>query len=132
MASVAGKYLYGIFDKTLGGFITWRENKPKPVGEVAGILLFTTGVKAEAYIEKVMPLRVGLVKVVAVARNKMCQLVNEMMQAGIDYALVDVPPIAVDQLSEGIDKAETLGDDKNDLIRHYGIVDLRKVVARLL
>lgn len=120
--NIPGAALYAIHDIMLNGFITWFENKHGV--EIRGILLFTTGEKCENYIHKVMPARVEHVSVCKVPRRKMQAFVAQMVTSGIDYALIDVPPIVVDQFSEGVDLAE------RELIREYGIVDLKKLHAR--
>ena len=123
---IPGDFLYAIHDTKLNGFITWHEKKPQPVGDVSGILLFTTGELCEEYISKILPKRINFVSVCKIGKQNMKPFVHNLLKNQIDYALINVPPIVVDQFSEGEKIAE------QDLIRDYMIVDLKKLVARFL
>lgn len=119
-------YLYMIEDLSLKGYITWSEKRGGV--EVIAVLMFTTGEKAEEYIYKVLPRRgyEGKVGVCRVSNAMIKPWIKQMRDADIDYALIDVPPIAADQFSEGYIRAE------EELVRDYAIVDLDTLSKRYL
>lgn len=108
-----GSRLYALFDKKLGGFITWME---KGAG---AIFLFTSGDKAERYAHLVWPNRP--LSVYLIEKAKASVFIASMLKSNIGYALLDVPP-------EHADVYELYDDE---LIRNYAIIDLRKARARM-
>ena len=120
-----GSALYAILDLKLDGYITWSEKK-KGIGEIIGVLMFSKGDLAEEYIHKVMPARAEFVSVCKVGKKVAHTFVAQMVSAGVDYALIDIPPIAVDQLAEGEVAAQ------QDLDRDYMIVDMKKLAVRFM
>lgn len=123
---IPGKALYTLLDMKINGYLTWTETKPHPIGEVIGVLMFTTGELAEEYIHKVMPARAEFVSVCRVSKELSSVFIAQMIASKIDYALIDVPPIAVDEHAEGLKGFE------QDYVRDYAIVDIKKAGARFI
>ena len=109
---IAGEKLYALHDENLNGFLTWMEKG------TSAILLFTTGGKAEEYINMVYPKRP--LSVYAVHKTRMTTFVESMIVSGLEYAVIDLP-------WQHADWTESYEDD---VVRDYAIVDLRMVKAR--
>ena len=108
-----GSKLYAIYDRQLKGFITWMEKK------TSAIFLFTTGEKAEKYIHDVSvgrPLVVYLIH-----KHKARAFIDQMLNAGIEYALIDVPS----------EHTNILEEQRDEIVRNYAIVDLRLAARRM-
>jgi hypothetical protein len=108
-----GSKLYALHDKQLGGFITWQEKG------TSAIFLFTNSDLAERYAHEVhhgRPLVVYLIH-----KSKARDFVGQMLNAGIEYALINVPP----------EHADTFNVYEDEVVRNYAIVNLRKVNSRL-
>jgi len=105
--------MYALQDTKFKGFITWME---KGVG---AIMLFTRGEKAEEYRQRVYPTRP--LDVYAIDKHRAKDFVASMVNANIDYAVIDVPwqHTDVDGLHE------------DEVVRNYAIVDLRTLHARM-
>lgn len=108
-----GSRLYALFDNELKGFITWIEK-----GESA-ILLFTTGQKAEAYLNRIRAGRPVDVSIIDKRRAK--DFVDVLLIRNINYALIDVPP----------EQTDILNDHPDEVVRNYALVDLRTLRARM-
>lgn len=121
-----GTALYALLDIELNGYITWTETKPAPIGEVIAVLMFTSGELAEQYLYKVMPARSEHISVCRVSKQLARTFVGQMLQSKINYVLLDVPPIAVDQLAEGELEAQQTLD------RDYMIIDIKRMAARFM
>ena len=108
-----GSRLFAIHDTKLKGFITWMEK-----GQSA-IFLFTTSDKAEHYVEKVR--RNRPIVVYPIEKRKAEAFIHQMLNAGINYALVDVPP----------EHADTYNVHDDEVVRNYALIDLRLARARM-
>lgn len=111
--SQVGSRLYALYDKQLKGFITWME---KGAG---AIILFTSGEKAERYATLVYPTRPLVVYIID--KRRAADFVHSMINAGIHYALIDVPP----------EHADTTQEYTDEQIRDYALVSLVTVRARM-
>ena len=110
----SGEYLYVIEDRQLGGFITWMEKG------ISGVFMFTSGEKAEEYIyELATPDRLPHLGVCRVSKRRRRDFVNQMLEAGIEYAVIDVPKHHGDEFCA------------TEEMRNYGIVDLKTAYGAL-
>lgn len=108
-----GSKLYALHDKQLGGFITWQEKG------TSAIFLFTSSDLAERYAYEVH--RYRPIVVYLIHKSKSRDFVDQMLNAGIEYALINVPP----------EHADTFNVYEDEVVRNYAIVDLRTVKAKL-
>jgi len=108
-----GSKLYAIYDQQLKGFITWMEKG------TSAIFLFTTGEKAEKYINDVSRNRPLVVYLIDKRRAR--AFIDQMLNAKIEYALIDVPS----------EHANILEEQDDAVVRNYAIVDLRKAARRM-
>lgn len=106
--------LFILQDTEVKGAITWMEKG------TAAIMMFTRGEFAEEYITRIYPTRP--IVVYKVRKQQMKDFVHNMLNSGIEYAIVDVP-------WQHADISESYEDE---VVRDYAIVDLRLVVARFM
>lgn len=108
-----GSKLYALYDSQLKGFITWIEKNE------SAILLFTSGAKAEAYLNRIRAGRPVDVSIIYKQRAK--DFVDMLLVRDINYALVDVPP----------EQTDVMNDHPDEVVRNYALVDLRTLKARM-
>lgn len=82
-------------------------------------MLFTRGEKAEEYHQRVYPRRP--LTVYAIDKRRVKEFVASMVNAGLGYAVIDVPWQHAD--------IDGLHDD--EVVRNYAIVNLRTLHARM-
>ena len=106
--------LFILQDTELKGAITWMEKG------TAAIMMFTRGDFAEEYVTRIYPTRP--IVVYRVRKEQMKDFVQNMLNSGIEYAIIDVP-------WQHADITESYNDE---VVRDYAIVDLNMVRARFL
>ena len=113
--------MYLIWDSHRSGFLTWD------YGDDKYLMAFTTSDKAEEYNAVVLKYRPG--EVVSVKSSQSKELARKMVRAGVNSMIVDYPVIN-DQ--DFWDKPQfAIGKVPTEVGRNYGIVDLKKIVARV-
>lgn len=112
-AHIIGSALYALHDKDLKGFITWMEKG------TSAIFLFTSGEKAERYIAETC--RHRPVVVYRIDKHKAKDFVATMLNAKIEYALIDAPP----------EHADVWNVHDEEVVRNYAIVDLNLAFVRM-
>ena len=116
-----GSCLYVLLDTKLNGYITWLEK------DACAIMAWTTGEKAEEYATKMYADRP--LSVCTVRKQLAKTFIKQMVRSNVDYLVLDVRPELVEPSVDGLDMMEQYLE--NDPHRHYAIMDLKKVVARL-
>lgn len=107
MIEIPGDKLYALLDTDIKCFITWIEKNE------SAIFLFSTGEMAERYASVVFPKRP--IKAYPIHNSKSRDFMIHMINRGIHYALIDVPPEHADPFEEKDD----------EVVRNYAIVNLK-------
>lgn len=108
-----GSALFALLDTELKGFITWIEKNN------SAIMLFTSGERAEAYLEAVN--RNRPIIVYSIKKTAARDFVDQMLKSDIRYALIDVPP----------EQTDILNSYPDEVVRNYALVDLKTLRARM-
>jgi hypothetical protein len=112
VASFGRRFFY-LFDTQLKGTITWREKG------VSGVFLFSTEDRAQAYLKAVRANRPVVVS--PLEKRQARAFVESMINAGIEYALIDVPP----------EQTDILNSYDDEVVRNYAVASLKTLRARM-